>query len=116
MNNELQSLTQSLREFAEARDWEQFHSPKNLASALAVEAAELLEPFQWLTDEQSRHISAPKTAEVAAEAADVFLYLLQLCDKLDIDLIEAARMKLIVNGEKYPVATARGSSKKHSGL
>ena len=115
MHNELQFLTQSLREFATARDWEQFHSPKNLASALAVEAAELLEPFQWLTEEQSRHLSAPKTAEVAAEAADVFLYLLQLCDKLNIDLIEAARLKLIVNGEKYPVATARGSSKKHSG-
>ena len=114
MNNELQSLTQSLRDFAKARDWEQFHSPKNLASALAVEAAELLEPFQWLTEEQSRNLSAPKKAEVAAEAADVFLYLLQLCDKLQIDLIEAARLKLIVNGENYPVASARGSSKKYS--
>lgn len=116
MNNELQSLTQSLRDFAKARDWEQFHSPKNLASALAVEAVELLEPFQWLTEEQSRNLSAPKKAEVAAEAADVLLYLLQLCDKLQIDLLEAARQKLIVNGEKYPVASARGSSKKYSGL
>ena len=114
MNNELQSLTQSLRDFATARDWEQFHSPKNLASALAVEAAELLEPFQWLTEEQSRNLVEPKKAEVAAEAADVLLYLLQLCDKLDIDLMEAARMKLIVNGEKYPVARAHGSSKKYT--
>ncbi|MDO9166780.1 MAG: nucleotide pyrophosphohydrolase [Rhodoferax sp.] len=116
MNNDLQSLTQSLRDFAKARDWEQFHSPKNLASALAVEAAELLEPFQWLTEEQSRNLAAPKKAEVAAEAADVLLYLLQLCDKLDIDLIEAARAKLIVNGEKYPVASARGSSRKYTDI
>ena len=114
MNRDLPSLTQSLRDFAQARDWDQFHSPKNLAAALSVEAAELLEHFQWLTEEQSRNLSGPKQAEVAAEAADVLLYLLQLCDKLDIDLIEAARLKLIVNGEKYPVASARGSSKKYT--
>jgi dCTP diphosphatase len=114
MNNDLQSLTQALRDFAAERDWAQFHSPKNLASALAVEAAELLEPFQWLTEEQSRNLSVQKKAEVAAEAADVLLYLLQLCDKLDIDLMEAARKKLIVNGEKYPVGRAHGSSKKYT--
>ena len=94
------SLTQALRDFAAARDWAQFHSPKNLASALSVEAAELLEHFQWLTEEQSRSLDAPQTAEVAAEAADVLLYLLQLCDKLDIDLLEAARLKMLVNGQK----------------
>lgn len=116
MNNDLQSLTQSLRDFARARDWEQFHSPKNLASALNVEAAELLEHFQWLTEEQSRNLSASKQAEVAAEAADVLLYLLQLCDKLDIDLMQAARLKLLVNGEKYPVDRAHGSSKKYTDL
>lgn len=116
MNNDLLALTQSLREFAQARDWAQFHSPKNLASALSVEAAELLEHFQWLTEEQSRHLSDQKQAEVAAEAADVLLYLLQLCDKLDIDLLQAARQKLIVNGEKYPVARALGSSKKYTDL
>lgn len=116
MNNDLQSLTQSLRDFATARDWEQFHSPKNLASALNVEAAELLEHFQWLTEEQSRNLSASKQAEVAAEAADVLLYLLQLCDKLQIDLLAAARLKLLVNGEKYPVDRAHGSSKKYSDL
>ena len=114
MNNDLQSLTQSLRDFAQARDWEQFHSPKNLASALSVEAAELLEHFQWLTEEQSRNLSAQKTAEVATEAADVLLYLLQLCDKLQIDLMAVAHNKLIVNGQKYPVASARGSSKKYT--
>jgi NTP pyrophosphatase (non-canonical NTP hydrolase) len=114
MNNDLQSLTQALRDFAQARDWEQFHSPKNLASALSVEAAELLEHFQWLTEEQSRNLSEPKQAEVAAEAADVLLYLLQLCDKLNIDLMAAARSKLIVNGDKYPVDSSRGSSKKYT--
>lgn len=114
MNTDLQSLTQSLRDFAKARDWEQFHSPKNLAAALSVEAAELLEHFQWLTEEQSRNLPALTQAEVGAEAADVLLYLLQLCDKLQIDLLAAARKKLIVNGEKYPVERALGSSKKHN--
>lgn len=114
MNTDLQSLTQSLRDFAKARDWEQFHSPKNLAAALSVEAAELLEHFQWLTEEQSRNLPALAKAEVGAEAADVLLYLLQLCDKLQIDLMAAARKKLIVNAEKYPVERALGSSKKYS--
>ncbi|MDW5442043.1 nucleotide pyrophosphohydrolase [Polaromonas sp. SM01] len=116
MNNDLPSLTQSLRDFAKARDWEQFHSPKNLASALTVEASELLEHFQWLTEEQSRNLAAPKKAEVAAEAADVLLYLLQLCDKLHIDLVEAARLKLLVNADKYPVERARGSSQKYTDI
>ena len=114
MSNDLQALTQSLREFAKARDWEQFHSPKNLATALSVEAAELLEHFQWLTDEQSRQMSGGKKADVAAEAADVLLYLLQLCDKLDINLLDAAHCKLIANGEKYPVERAKGTSKKYT--
>jgi len=76
----------------------------------------LLEHFQWLTEEQSRNLSASKQAEVAAEAADVLLYLLQLCDKLQIDLLAAARLKLLVNGEKYPVDRAHGSSKKYTDL
>lgn len=114
MTSELQVLTQSLRDFAKERDWEQFHSPKNLAAALTVETAELLEHFQWATEEQSRNFSDEKKDQVAQEAADVFLYLLQLCDKLGIDLLEAARMKLIANGEKYPVDRARGTSKKYT--
>jgi len=103
MNNDISSLTQALRDFATARDWAQFHSPKNLAAALSVEAAELLEHFQWLTEAQSRQLADDKKAEVAAEAADVLLYLLQLCDKLDIDLLDAARRKMVVNAVKYPV-------------
>jgi dCTP diphosphatase len=114
MNSDLQSLTQALRDFAKERDWEQFHSPKNLAAALTVEASELLEHFQWLTEEQSRSLPAAKQAEVATEAADVLLYLLQLCDKLGIDLVQAARHKLVLNAEKYPVDRARGSSKKYT--
>jgi len=114
MNSDLQSLTQALRDFAKEREWEQFHSPKNLASALTVEAAELLEHFQWLTEEQSRSLTAQKKTEVAAETADVFLYLLQICDKLQIDLLEAARSKLAVNAEKYPVERAIGTSKKYT--
>ncbi|MBK6322421.1 nucleotide pyrophosphohydrolase [Candidatus Aalborgicola defluviihabitans] len=116
MRSELLPLIQSLRAFAAERDWAQFHSPKNLASALSVEAAELLEHFQWLTEVQSQSLMPDKTAEVAAEAADVFLYLLQLCDKLGIDLIAAAQAKMLVNARKYPVETARGNSAKYTEL
>jgi len=114
MNTALMPLIQSLRDFARERDWEQFHAPKNLACALSVEAAELLEHFQWLTEAQSSALPSAQHAEVAAEAADVFLYLLQLCDKLNIDLIDAAQRKLQVNAQKYPVATARGNSRKYT--
>lgn len=103
MATDLQQLTQALRAFAQARNWEPFHSPKNLASALSVEAAELLEHFQWLTETQSRSLDADKRAEVGAEMADVFLYLLQLADKLGIDLIDAARRKMVVNAQKHPI-------------
>ena len=109
MSDSLAQLAQALQRFADERDWGQFHAPKNLASALVVEAGELLEPFQWLTEAQSRTLTAPKKAEVAAEAADVLLYLLQLCDQLGIDLMAAARQKMIANGEKYPVAAAPSS-------
>lgn len=104
MATDLQQLTEALRAFAAARNWEQFHSPKNLASALSVEAAELLEHFQWLTEAQSRALPPEKRAEVGAEMADVLLYLLQLADKLGIDLMDAARSKMVVNAQKYPVA------------
>lgn len=114
MPNDIQALQQALREFARERDWEQFHSPRNLATALSVEAAELLEHFQWLTDEQSRTLAPDKVEAVGAEVADVFLYLLQLADRLGIDPIQAARSKLEVNARKYPVELARGSSAKYT--
>lgn len=114
METDFQSLTNALRAFAKARDWGQFHSPKNLASALTVEAAELLEHFQWMTEEQSRQPSAATKDEIAAEAADVFLYLLQLCDKLNIDLVQASKGKMLLNEQRYPVESTRGSSRKYS--
>lgn len=116
MTTPLQPLIETLRDFARARDWGQFHAPKNLACALSVEAAELLEPFQWLTEEQSRHLSAEQHAAVSAEAADVFLYLLQLCDQLNIDLLTVAQAKLQANALKYPVEKARGISTKYIDL
>jgi NTP pyrophosphatase (non-canonical NTP hydrolase) len=114
--NDLIVLRDQLRRFASERDWDQFHSPKNLASALIVEAAELLEPFQWLTEDQSRALSPQQAAAVRREVADVFIYLVRLADKLDIDLMAAARQKVIENEEKYPVEKARGSSRKYTEL
>jgi NTP pyrophosphatase (non-canonical NTP hydrolase) len=112
----LESLRDDLRHFAADRDWDQFHSPKNLASALAVEAAELLEPFQWLTEEQSRCLSVDKTQAVRKELADVFIYLVRLADKLDVDLIDAARDKIAENAARYPVERFKGSRRKYSDL
>ena len=116
MPDSLTELAQQLEQFAKARDWQQFHSPKNLASALVVEAGELLEHFQWLTEEQSRTLSPEKRDAVGAEVADVLLYLIQLAAALGIDPIAAAQAKLGLNAQKYPVDLARGSSKKYDEL
>lgn len=116
MSDQVRALQDDLRKFASDRDWEQFHSPKNLSAALSVEAAELLEHFQWLDDAQSRSLPEGKRAKVAEEVADVFLYLLQISDKLQIDLIQAARDKLRANASKYPVDLAKGSSRKYTEL
>ena len=116
MSDSFHQLRDALRAFAAARDWDQFHSPRNLATALAVEAAELLEPFQWLTDEQSHNLPPATRAAVAEEIADVLLYLVRLADQLDIDLEQAAVAKIVRNAEKYPVEKARGSSRKYSDL
>ena len=112
MNTDLDTLRDRLRAFALARDWAPFHSPKNLACALSVEAAELLEHFQWMTEEQSRAPDDAQRAEIAHEAADVLLYLIQLADQLDIDLLVAADRKIALNAAKYPVEAARGNSRK----
>jgi dCTP diphosphatase len=113
---DLSQLREALRQFAADRDWDQFHSPKNLASALAVEAAELLECFQWLTEAESRHLSPDQLARTREEMADVLNYLVRLADKLDVDLIQAARDKIQKNALKYPAEKARGSAKKYSEL
>lgn len=114
--SELDALRDALRRFAADRDWDQFHSPKNLASALSVEAAELLEPFQWLTEEQSRNLTPPQLTAVKDEIADVFIYLIRLSDKLGVDLIHVANEKVRRNAAKYPVAKSRGSSTKYTDL
>ena len=116
MTDSLQDLARQLDEFAQARDWQQFHSPKNLASALVVEAGELLEHFQWMTEAQSRALPPEKRDTVGAELADVLLYLIQLASALGIDPIAAAQAKLKLNAQKYPADLARGTSKKYDEL
>ena len=110
----LTELTQRLREFAAERDWDQFHSPKNLAMALVAEAGELAAEFQWLTEAESRAPDAASLARIRAECADVLNYLLRLSDKLGIDLIAAAHAKIDDNARRYPAEKVRGSSKKYS--
>ncbi len=109
----LHELRDALRRFAAERDWERFHSPKNLASALIVEAGELLEPFQWLGDDESRRLAPEVVHRVADELADVLLYLVRLADVLDVDLAQAARRKIDVNARRYPVERSRGSARKY---
>jgi NTP pyrophosphatase (non-canonical NTP hydrolase) len=112
----LESLRRRLADFAAARDWDQFHNPKNLAMALAGEAGEVLEHFQWLTFEQAANLPQEARAEVALECADVLLFLLRLCDRLEIDLASAAERKLELNEKKYPVEKSRGKATKWNKL
>ncbi len=112
--SDLLMLRDKLRAFAEARDWDQFHSPKNLSMALMVEVAELMEHFQWLTEQQSVSLPPDIKDAVAEELADILLYLVRLSDKLEVDLKEAALHKLEKNAAKYPAEQVRGSAKKYS--
>jgi dCTP diphosphatase len=113
MSEPLRALQQRLAAFAAARDWEQFHSPKNLAMALSVEAAELVEEFQWLTEEQSRNLGTDRRGRVRLELADVFIYLLRIADTLGVDLLQAADDKIALNEQKYPAARVRGDARKY---
>ncbi len=110
----LGDLKDSLRRFAAERDWDQFHSPKNLAMALSVEVAELVEHFQWLTEEESRKLPEDVTAEASEELADILIYLVRIADKLGIDLLEAAEAKVRENERKYPAEKVRGSARKYT--
>jgi len=112
----MKDLIQKLRDFAEERDWNQFHSPKNLAIALTVEVAELLEEFQWLTEEQSRKPDQERINRIKDEISDVMIYLVLLSDHLSIDPVAAAFEKIEKNREKYPVDKAKGSAKKYTDL
>lgn len=110
----LNALRQQLRDFAFERDWQQFHTPKNLASALCVEAAELLEPFQWLATGNPEELGEPQRRAIRHEMADVLSYLILLADKLEVDLIAATREKIALNALKYPVQQVRGDARKYS--
>lgn len=112
----LEKLKKQLRDFAEIRDWDQFHSPKNLSMALSAEVAEIIEHFQWLTEEQSKNLPQNKLDEVETELADALIYLIRLADKLDIDLLVAAQSKIELNEQKYPVDKAKGNAKKYTEL
>ena len=108
------ALRDRLRQFVAERDWDKFHSPKNLAMALSVEAAELQEHFQWLSEAESARLPPEKHAQVQDELADVLVYLVRLADKLDVDLLAAAAAKIEKNALKYPADKVRGSMKKYS--
>ena len=112
----LTDLRDAMRRFAAERDWDRFHTPKNLAMALSGEAGELIEHFQWLTAEESASLPAPVREEVALEMADVLLYLVRLGDVLDIDLAEAARRKIAINAGRYPAEQVRGRAVKYDRL
>lgn len=110
---DLAEFRDRLRQFVAERDWERFHSPKNLAMALSVEAAELVELFQWLTEEESAAPDAERRRRVGEEMADVLWFLVRIADRLDIDLLAAAEAKLAANAAKYPAERVRGQSKKY---
>ena len=114
--DDLDVLRTKLEIFATKRDWDQFHNPKNLAMALAGEAGEVLEHFQWLTFDQAAALPSKTRTEVGLECADVLLFLLRLCDKLDIDLVKAAHKKIALNAKKYPIRKSRGKATKYNQL
>ncbi len=110
----LEELQLKLKKFAQVRDWEQFHSPKNLSMALSVEASELVEHFQWMTERQSAELTPQRHAAVAFELADIFIFLLRLSDQLGVDLMEITKRKIEINEKRYPVDKVKGSSKKYN--
>ncbi len=110
----LEDIRQGVAKFAKEREWDQFHSPKNLSMALSVEVAELMEHFQWLTEEQSRDLDPDTLIEVAKELADVQVYVVRLADMLNIDLLRAVTTKMQENAQKYPADKVRGSAKKYN--
>lgn len=112
----LNQLKKQLLDFARERDWEQFQSPKNLSMALCGEVGELVECFQWLTEDESRNLNSEQFARVADEVADVQLYLILLAERLEMDVISEAQRKIQKNAQKYPVAKSKGNAKKYSEL
>jgi NTP pyrophosphatase (non-canonical NTP hydrolase) len=113
MSNDLQELRELVRAFVAERDWDQFHTPKNLAVSLCVEAAELLEPFQWLATGDQGELTSRQLTNIRHEMADVLIYLLRLADKFNVELSTAVREKLDLNALKYPVAQVKGDARKY---
>jgi NTP pyrophosphatase (non-canonical NTP hydrolase) len=113
-DGELARLREVIREFVDQRDWDQFHTPKNLAAALSVEAAELLEPFQWLQRGDHAELGPARLAQVRHEMADVLVYLIRLADKLEVDLAAAVLEKMALNRAKYPADKVRGDARKYN--
>ncbi len=113
-DDSLEHLRRRLSEFAQQRDWEQFHSPKNLAMALIAEAAELVEHFQWLTEQQSRELPADKLEDVSQELADILIYTIRAADTLGVDLIDATQKKISINEQRYPADKVRGDARRAS--
>jgi len=114
MSDSIENLNQQLKAFAVERDWEQFHNPKNLSMALIAECAELVEHFQWLTEQQSLNLDKNKKQEVAMELADIFIYLIRTAERLDIDLIESAQTKMTINQQRYPIERVKGDARRAS--
>jgi NTP pyrophosphatase (non-canonical NTP hydrolase) len=108
----LEQLRTRLADFAERRDWQRFHSPKNLSMALIAEAAELVEHFQWVTEDDSWQLDPRKQAEVSHELADILIYLIRTADQLGVDLIAAANHKILINEERYPIEKVRGKARR----
>ncbi len=107
MTDTVEKISNDLKQFAIERDWEQFHTPKNLSMALIAEAAELIEHFQWLTPEQSKEVTGEKLQDISHEMADIFIYLLRIAEQLDVDLVKATREKMMINEQRFP-ATEKG--------
>jgi NTP pyrophosphatase (non-canonical NTP hydrolase) len=116
MADSLAELQGALDTFVDERNWAQFHAPKNLAMSVAIEAAEIMEHFQWCSGEESCTLTQEKRVQVANEIGDVLIYLLRLGRALDIDIVAAARDKLVINREKYPVEKAKGRATKYVDL
>ena len=112
----MEDLIRQIKVFNKERDWDQFHSPKNLAMALNVEVAEIAEHFQWLKEEESKNLPPEKLSEVKEEIGDVLIFLLNLSNKLKIDPIEAAKEKIEKNKRKYPIKKAKGNAQKYTEL
>lgn len=112
----MKELIKELREFAKERDWKQFHSPKNIAMALSVEVAEIVEHFQWLTQKESYELGPDKVSKIKEEIGDVLIYLTNLADKLGIDPLKAAKEKIEINKKKYPINKSKGNSRKYTEL